>query len=470
MTAGQSTAETKKNHNQNHKKEAVALSSILAGTALTGTKFVVGILTGSIGIMSEAAHSLLDLGAAGLTFYAVRFGGQPADEKHHYGHGKIESVSALIETGLLFLTSGWIIYEASHRLMTKNIEVEATWYAFAVVIFSILVDISRSRALTKVAQETKSQALEADALHFSSDIWSSTVVLVGLILVLFGVQGADALAAIGVSIFVAVAGWRLGKRTIDVLVDTAPQGITEVVAAIVKTTKGVVAVENIRVRPLGPNVFVDVAIQISRTLSLPKVEEIKTSIKERIIEKVPEADIGIRTSSVQLDNETIVESIQALAGKSNLTLHNIVVDNLDEKKYISFDLELEDFLTLRKSHEIATELEKAIKEEFGSDVEINSHIEPQKKEAILSSNVTAEEMAKVMTLITETDQQIKIISNLHNVLVRKIGERFFISLHCLAPAELSIEEVHNAVSRFEYLIKNKMPEIKRVVIHVEPKD
>jgi len=197
---------TKINHS--NEKKSVALSSVFASLLLTITKFVVGILTGSIGIISEAAHSALDLAAAIMTYFAVKIGDKPADESHPYGHGKVESVSALGETGLLFITSIWIVYEAVHRLFLKNVEIDVTWYAFAVIILSIVVDYSRSRALKKVADKTQSQALEADALHFSSDIWSSAVVLIGLIFVSFGIKGADAIAAMGVAVFVIIAGYR----------------------------------------------------------------------------------------------------------------------------------------------------------------------------------------------------------------------------------------------------------------------
>ncbi len=454
----------------NSKKESVAISSVFASLGLTLIKFIVGILTGSMGIISEAAHSLLDFFAATMTFFAVRFGDKPADESHPYGHGKIESVSALIETGLLFLTSGWIIYESVHRLIAKNIEVEATWYAFAVIILSIIIDISRSRALYRVAKQTKSQALEADALHFSSDIFSSLVVLLGLFLVLFGIKGADAIAAIVVSLFVALAGWRLGKRTINVLVDAVPEGISEETKKIAEGIKGVIKVERIRVRPLGPNVFVDMVIQVDRKLSVAGANEITKNIEQEVEKKIPGTDAVIHAKSVQLDSETIIESIQALAAKNNVSVHDVIVDNLDNKQYISYDLELFDHLTIKQAHGIATLFEKDIKNEFGDGVQLNSHIEPKKTEAILSSNVTEEEIKIINATINAVDKEVGEISDLHNILIRKIGEKFFISLHCLAPAALSLETVHNVTNRFEYLMKEKMKEIKRVVIHVEPKD
>ncbi len=453
-----------------NKKESVAISSVFASLGLTLTKLIVGIMTGSMGIISEAAHSLLDFFAAAMTYFAVRIGDKPADESHHYGHGKVESISALIETGLLFVTAAWIIYESVHRLILKNIEVEATWYAFAVIIFSIIVDISRSNALKRVAKETSSQALEADALHFSTDIWSSAVVLLGLVFVLFGISGADAIAAIGVSIFVTIAGYNLGKRTINVLVDEAPYGISERAKEIAGKVNDVVGVNKIRVRPLGPNVFIEMSVQISRKLSIASANEIVKNIEREIEKELPGADVSIRTESVQMDNETIIETVQALAAKNNFGVHDVIVDTLDDKQYISYDLELPDTLNIKEAHEIATAIEKEIMEELGDNVQLNSHIEPLKNEAILSSNVTKEDMEKVMAAIKETDDEVEEISSLHSVLVRKINERFFVSLHCLAPAGLSLETVHNMTSRFEYLMKEKMKEIKRVVIHVEPTD
>ncbi|MFA5310228.1 MAG: cation diffusion facilitator family transporter [Candidatus Paceibacterota bacterium] len=456
-------------HDHGHQKSSVALSSIFASVLLTVTKLVTGILTGSMGIISEAAHSLLDLGAATLTYFAVKVGDRPPDEDHPYGHGKVESVSALIETGLLFVTSAWIIYESIRRLISGNIEVEATWYAFAVIILSIVVDISRSRALGRVAKETKSQALEADALHFSSDIWSSAVVLVGLICVSLGIKGADALAAIAVSLFIALAGYRLGKRTIDVLVDAAPRGVSEEAKNIAESIEGVIAVERVRVRPLGPNVFVEIDIQVSRKISVAKAHDISAKVEEATEKKIPGSDILVKICSKQMDNETIVDAVQAIAAKNDFSVHDVIVDRLDSKQYISYDVEVLDTLTAKEAHDAATILEESIKEEVGNEIIINSHIEPMKCEAILSSELSEEEMESISSALNKTDKEVEEISDLHNLLVRKIGEKFFVSFHCLVPGDLSLEKAHNVTSRFEYLMKDKMKDIKRVVIHIEPK-
>ncbi|MEI7810369.1 MAG: cation diffusion facilitator family transporter [bacterium] len=277
-----------------NKKTKVALNSVFWSLFLTIMKGIVGFITGSLGILSEALHSLLDLGAAVLTFFAVRIGDKPADKEHHYGHLKIESISALIESALLFLTSFWIIYEAIKRLLFEKVEIEIAWYSFVIIIISIIVDISRSRALMKVAKETKSQALEADAMHFSSDIFSSCAVLLGLICVYFKIPAADTIAALVVAIVVMRAGYKLSKRTFDILIDTAPEGVEELVREIGEKNENVLKVERVRVRHVGTITFVEISIKIDRKLSLEKAKEIGKEIEEEIKTKVDDADVTIR--------------------------------------------------------------------------------------------------------------------------------------------------------------------------------
>jgi len=451
-----------------NKKESVAFSSVIASGCLTALKFVVGVMTGSMGIISEAIHSFLDLGAASLTFFAVRFGDKPPDKAHPYGHGKIESVSALIETGLLFITSAWIIYEAVNRLIFKNVEVEATWYAFAVIIISIIVDISRSRALSKVGKETGSQALEADALHFSSDILSSMVVLIGLVFVSFGINGADSIAAIGVSLFVALAGYRLGKRTINVLLDAAPEGISEKAKEVAERIDGVIAVESVRSRPLGPNSFIEMVIQVDRKMSMARVQKIIVNIEKEVEKNIPGSDISVRTHSIHLDNETIIDSVHALAGSHNVSIHEVLVDELGECKCISYHIEIVDSLNAREAHMIASELEKSIKEELGEKVIINSHIEPMKNSAVLSQELTKQEEEKIASDVKKISSAVSNLSNLHDFVIRKTGNNYFISFHCVFLENMTLEEVHDAVSELEDLIKDKIKGVRRVIIHAEP--
>src|SRR5947207_7980961 len=247
-------------------KERVALTSIAASGGLTIAKAVVGALAGSLALLSEAAHSAVAFAATVMNWYAVRISGKPADEEHHYGHGKVESVSALIETGLLFVLSGVVIWEAVTRLLgSDGHAVEATIWAFAVIIVSIVVDFLRARLLYRVAEQTTSAALEADALHFGSDMWSSIAVLIGLGGVALGYPWADSAAAIVVAVFILVAGWRLGRRTVETLTDTAPEGAAARISGIVLRAPGVVAVERVRARSAGATLFVYLVVAVTRT-------------------------------------------------------------------------------------------------------------------------------------------------------------------------------------------------------------
>ena len=451
-----------------NKKQSVALSSVFASAGLTIMKLIVGILSGSIGIISEAAHSALDLMAATLTFFAVKAGDKPADERHHYGHGKVESVSALIETALLFVTSAWIIYEAIQRLMTKTVEVETTWYTFAVIAVSIVVDFSRSKALKKVAEETRSQALEADALHFSSDILTSLVVFIGLVFVAFGIQSADAYAAIGVSIFVAYAGWKLGKKTMDILVDAAPEGLKEKIVQAAGKVKGVINIEQVRVKPLGSHVFVDMVVTVNRKLPLVKANEIADEAVNAVRKVVPETDIIIHTRPLTLDSETLVEQVQIAAARHNLQANKIIIHEQEGKKYISYELELDENLKLENAHEIATRLEKTIRDEIGNDVEISTHIEPLRGIVIRGHKVTPAEEIEIKKTVLNISEESKQVKNVHKILARKERGKLFISLHCVMGRDVSIRQAHRAASQLEESILKKIPETEQVVVHTEP--
>src|SRR5215831_1586519 len=307
-------------------KEHVALASIAASAALTIAKAFVGFATGSLAILSEAGHSLIDFGATVMTYVAVRISGKPADEEHHYGHGKVESVSALPETALLFLLSGVVIWEAAHRLAGSQAHpVEATVWAFGVIAVSIVTDLFRARVLYRVAGETSSEALEADALHFASDMWSSVAVLVGLGAVALGHGWADSAAAIVVAAFICVAGWRLGRRTIETLTDTAPAGIAERIAATAARVPGVVAVERVRVRPAGATMFVDVEVAVSRTLPLDRVTAIKDRITGALRREFPRSEPTIHTAPRALDNETVLERVMVIARNRAVAVHHITV-------------------------------------------------------------------------------------------------------------------------------------------------
>ena len=275
-------------------KKTVAISSILAAVFLTSFKFIVGIITGSLGLLSEALHSCLDLVAAVVTFFSVRFSDKPADKQHHFGHGKMENLSALIQTVLLLVTCGWIVYEAIHRLTTKGIEVEVTIWSYLVVIVSIIVDISRSRALFRVAKKHNSQALEADALHFSSDIFSSLAVLIGLLCVdLFDFSAADPIAALIVALIVLSVCYRLGKRAIEVLLDKAPVQSYEHITDILDNHSEIEQYHNLKIRTAGADTFVSFNIHLDPTMSFADVHKFCDHLEKDIQDKIPRCEVYI---------------------------------------------------------------------------------------------------------------------------------------------------------------------------------
>ncbi len=274
-------------------KKNVAISSVIAAFFITAAKITVGVLTGSLGIISEALHSALDFIAAIITYIAVHFADQPADYSHHYGHGKIESLSALIETVLLVITCAWIIYEAINRLVTGNFHLEVTFWSYAVVILSIIVDFSRSRALLKVAKKHNSQALEADALHFSTDIWSSLVVLLGLICAQIGWHKADSIAALAVAIIVIGISYKLGKKAVDTLLDKAPNELIPIIKKILKEFPEVSSYHSLKVRQSGADTFIEISIHFSPNLHINKAHNITENIESRICSHVERCHIHI---------------------------------------------------------------------------------------------------------------------------------------------------------------------------------
>jgi cation diffusion facilitator family transporter len=283
-------------------KSTAALSSVFAAVGLTTFKIIVGVLTNSLGILAEAAHSLLDLLAAIMTFFAVRIADRPADREHPFGHGKMENISALFETLLLLVTSGWIIYEAVHRLLAVGTHMEISIWSFIVMGTSIVIDVTRSRILMAAAKKHNSQALEADALHFSTDVWSSSVVILGLILVSVGryipgltfLEKGDAIAALVVAVIVIFVSGKLGVRSIQALLDAAPKnGEYEKIMQEVKTVTGVTNVHAVRIRSVGSGWFVDMHVTMNGNLTVTDSHAITEKIEEKVLAILPKSDVTV---------------------------------------------------------------------------------------------------------------------------------------------------------------------------------
>jgi len=451
-------------------KERVALTSIAASGGLTIAKAVVGVLSGSLAVLSEAAHSALDFVATVMTWYAVRISGKPADEEHHYGHGKVESVSALIETGLLFVLSGVVIWEAVKRLTGADSHaVEATVWAFAVIVVSIVVDFLRARLLYRVAAETRSEALEADALHFGSDMWSSLAVLIGLGAVALGYPWADSAAAIIVAVFIVIAGWRLGRRTIETLTDTAPEGAAARISEIARRVSGVVAIERVRARPVGPALFVDLVVAVSRTLPLDRVAAIKAALSDAIRAELPQAEVDIVSEPRALSDETVLERVMVIARNRALAVHHVTVHAIGGRLSISLDLEVDGKLSLGGAHDIADGLEAAVREELGPEVEVETHIEPLQMWGLAGRDAPPQRVAVVRDALSDIAANIDFVGEVHDVRVRETAEGEIVNFHCRVDAMLAVQDVHEKVDEVERALRRRFPTIKRVIGHAEPR-
>lgn len=451
-----------------HSKKSVALSSVWASAILTLTKLVVGLLTGSLGILSEAAHSLLDLGAAGLTYFAVHVSDQPADSRHPFGHGKVESVSALAETVLLFLTSAWIIREAVIRLTSLDAQVEVAWYSIAVILLSMAIDFTRSRALMKVAKETRSQALEADALHFSSDILSSAVVLVGLGCVALGFPKGDAIAAIGVALFVLRVGYGLGRRTIEVLIDTAPEGVAAEVERLAASVEGIARVDRVRARPAGTITFVEVLLRVGRGMPLARVQDVCDDLADAIARDMPGTDAFVKAEPLALDDESIIDTVRVVANKRQVLVHDILVEAFDGRRHVSLDIEVDETMNLHDAHDVASGVEQAVRDELGDDVLVETHIDPRPVSMAIGAPLPDEEHRRMEAEIIHLAEEVDPVEEAHGVHIRQGGEDLHISLHCLFAPATPVRVAHRATAVVEQRIRERIPGVGRVVVHAEP--
>jgi cation diffusion facilitator family transporter len=451
-------------------KERVALGSVGVSAGLTVAKAVVGVLSGSLAILSEAAHSLIDLAATSMTYFAIRISGKPADAEHHYGHGKVESVAALIETGFLFVLSVAVVVEAVRRLLgAGGHAVEASLAAFAVIALSVVVDYFRSRLLYRVAAATLSEALEADGLHFRADMWSSLAVLAGLAGVALGFAWADSAAAIVVAAFVCLAGWRLGRRTVETLTDTAPEGVAERIAAAGRRVPGVVAVEWVRARPVGPTLFVDVAVAVSRTLPLDRVTAIKDEVARAIRADLPNAEPTITTNARALSDESVLERVMVIARNRGLAVHHVTVHAIHGRLSVSLVLEVDGALGLNAAHEVASGLEQAVRAELGPEVEVETHIEPLQTNGLAGRDTPAGRIGEVRAALTELAGQIGELGEVHDVRVREAADGEIVNFHCRVDPALTVRDVHEKVDEVERGLRRRWPSIKRVIGHAEPK-
>jgi cation diffusion facilitator family transporter len=456
-------------HTAIYEKKFIALTSVLAAVFLTSFKLYIGWRTNSLGILSEAAHSGLDLLAAIITLLAVTFADRPADEDHQYGHGKLENISAFIETLLLVLTCAWIIWEGMDRLLSHAHHVETNIWSFIVMGTSIVIDVSRSRALYRVAKKHHSQALEADALHFSSDVWTSLTVIVGLFFVWIGYPEFDAVSAIAVAFLVLFVSYRLGRRTIDALMDRVPQSLTKEVEDAIKSVEGVEELRKLRIRTSGAHIFVDTIIAIRRTIPFQSAHTIMDSIEHSVHLLHPNADVVVHSEPFEAKDETIIDKIRMIVMDKGLRApHNIEVHLTDGKYFIDFDVEYAEGKSFTEAHDLTSEIENQIQNTLPSVGKVTIHMEEYHPSERTLTNVTDEEikLSKEIHAVTEKHKEVFACKDL--TLLRE-GHQYNATLTCQIEKTKTLDEVHQIISEVEAVLFRHFKQLRRITIHAEPK-
>src|SRR5436190_7976433 len=451
-----------------HNKTSVAAISIFASGGMAAAKFAVGIAIGSLALISEALHSSIDLVATIITWAVVRVSDKPADHEHHYGHGKLESISALGVTALLYVLAGGILVESYSRLREGTPPPTISAVPFVVLVIDIIVNFWRARALHRAARATRSQALAADALHFASDVLGSFAVIAGLILAGLGFWWGDAAAAIAVAVMIGFLGLKMTRATVETLLDRAPEGIAEKADAAIRAVPGVVDIARLRVRMVGPTYFIEATVKVPRTYPIDRVEEIKRRAQAAVSEALGDADLTFTAVPVARDNESVRERIMVIARNSGLAIHHVTVHDLGEKLIVGIDLEVDADMELAAAHEVTRVLERNIREDFGEDVEVDTHIEPLEPELPHGTNAAPARVETIKAALTRFAGNGSAIHDIHNVRVRDTDAGEIVNFHCRAAPSMSVIKVHENVDEIERALRRAFPTIKRVISHAEP--
>jgi cation diffusion facilitator family transporter len=473
---------TAEGQNRSAAKRSAALTSVLAALGITLLKLLTALLTGSLGMLSESAHSGIDLLAAAITLFAVRVSDLPADEEHNYGHGKLENLSAGLEALIMIGSCIWIAREAIHRITHHtHLELSLSVWPFVVLALSIAVDFTRARNLHRVAAEHRSDALEADALHFGTDIWSSAAVFLGLLATFAGqrfnlpaLEYADPIAALVVAAIILRVTWRLAKTTIDSLLDATPPEtrakIRRELYRDLEATPGVLSVERIRVRRSGSDYFVDLTLGMGRNLTFQRSEQITFAATAAVQRSLPGADVVIHAVPTATLSESVFDRIRAVAARSNLAIHDVSVQQLDGSLHVEQHLEVPETMTLAQAHEIATQLESDMRREIPGISTLLTHIESEPATIANSAQVEAsanldKQLNKIAALFPE-------IIDIHEITLTRghggAANSVQINLHCTLPDELPMSRVHEVITEFESEFRLRHPQVSRVFIHPEP--
>lgn len=455
-------------------KRRVARNSMLAATAMTLLKLGAGLLSGSLGVLSDAVHSGLDLVGAALTFFSVRVSDKPADEEHTYGHAKFENLSAFSEVLLMVASCIWIIWEAVSRILHHAVAVTHFAIPIAVLLASISVDFWRSRKLRAVAGRTGSPALATDAFHFSSDIWASVAVLAGLGANFIGarysipaLRYADPAAALLVAFMIVHLTIYLGHEAVSVLLDEVPVETRRRILAEVESISGVLAIEQARVRRAGAGHFADLTLALPRRFTFEHTGELVREATAAVQRVLPEADVVIHTVPREARAESIFDRVRAVAARHNIGVHELGVQSHRGRLRVVQHVEVDENMPLSQAHGFVTALEAEILRNVPEIDSVLTHIESEPATIELPEEIV-ENDRRIEQCLRDAALQFPEVSDVHEIQITRSGDHTDLSCHCTLPDDLTMQRVHMAITALENRFKLACPEVQRVVIHPEP--
>lgn len=459
-------------------KRRVTLLSVAAATLLTSLKLVAGLATGSLGLLSEAAHSGLDTIASLFTFASVRLAGRPADADHPYGHGRFENLSAILQGLLLLGTAAFIAVEALRRILSPSIQVEPSFWAFGVLGFGMVLDLWRSRLLLTAARKFHSKALEADALNFRADLLSSSVVIVGLALTLLAersaglnwLRNADAVAALMVALVIATMSVRLALQSLNVMLDRAPLALQSRLTETVRRVPGVAQSGPVRLRESGHRLFADVTISTSRGLSLTEAHTVSERIEGAIRHIEPRVEILVHVEPGISEDESAASALRAVAFELGGETHHEHVYQVGNRLEASLHLVVPPTLTLDEAHRRAHELVAAARRDNPRLTRIETHLEVSEPELGFQHDVSGEQ-PKLVERLRQAVRAAGLNATVNEIRLYHREDApgsWQAVMHCGFPKSLLMYEVHERTERLELLIRQALPNVAQILIHAEP--
>jgi cation diffusion facilitator family transporter len=445
--------------------ELVALVSVFIGVALVLGKLVVGVLTGSLGILSEAVHSIFDLVASGFTLFAVRTARKPADSEHPYGHGRAETLAAFGEGVLLLITAAGIAFEAVRRLTLGGGTVNPAGYAFALLIATLVIESGRAAVLRRVGRAAQSEALQADATNRLSDVLATVGVIAGLVGVRMGFVWADSVAALLVAGIIARAAGLVAWRSGDTLIDRAPAGAERQVRAAIQSVPGVREVRSVRVRRSGPKLLAEASIATARMLSLEAAGALVDEVKRMARRTLPELELTVVVEG-QTRPADLVERVHAAAARNGgvRDLHNVTVEReSDGSLHLTMHAKLPGDMTLATASLASAELERTLRAELPDATRVDIHLEPMEPHVVLGEDVTSRRAQLVarMRAVVVSHPEVR-----RSVDVELSDRHHRIYAHVVAELDghVSLEHAHQIESELEGQIRRALPEVHEVVV------